>query len=138
MSDIHAAIARVQLRRLDFGNRRRRLHAAWYDEQLPQSLVRPTSPPGYTHVYHQYTVRCRDRAALTASLDRASVGWAIVYPVPCHLQDAFAPQGTSSTRPRLPEAERAATEVLSIPVRPDLTSHELEKIASSTYLGVAA
>lgn len=126
MSDLHAAIARVELRRLADGNRRRRLHAAWYDEQLPTSLIRPSCPAGSTHVYHQYTVRTDDRATVTAALDRASVGWAIVYPVPCHLQQAFAP-----SRMSLPESEKAAAEVLSIPVRPGLSSHELEHVAGA-------
>lgn len=121
MTDIGAAIGRVQLTRLAGWNEQRRSNA----EALSRGLVGvdvPTVGPGVTHVYHQYTVRCRDRATLSAHLESAGVQSDVYYPVPVHRLPSF---GLDLD---LPETERAAAEVLSLPVHPGLSREGVDRI----------
>jgi perosamine synthetase len=124
MTDIAAAIGRVQLGRLPGWNASRRRNAAYLSEHL-LSVAAPPEMPGAVHVYHQYTVRSSDRDALLARLDERGVGAAVYYPVPVHRLPSFDVQAD------LPETERAAAEVLSLPVRPDLTDEELRRIVEA-------
>jgi perosamine synthetase len=121
MTDIAAAIGRVQLTRLPGWNEARRKHAAVLDAELTGVMVPPVRD-GAVHVYHQYTVRSDDRDSLMARLDEHGVGYGVYYPTPIHRLPSF---GLDLD---LPETERAATEVLSIPCRPDLTEQELSAI----------
>ena len=121
MTDIHASIGRVQLRRLKAGNAARRAHAARYDRAL-RDVVTPPVAHGVEHAYHHYTVRSRDRHALRARLTARGVGSDVIYPVPIHRQPAYLGGA------ELPETDRAAAEVLSIPVRPNLTGDEVEAV----------
>lgn len=124
MTDLHAAIGRVQLGRLAGWNTARRKHAARLDSQL-RGVSTPPVAPGVTHVYHQYTVRSVERDALERRLRDREVGCGVYYPVPIHRLPSFDLQLD------LPETERAAAEVLSLPVRPDLTAEELETIVAA-------
>ena len=83
--------------------------------------------PGYTHVYHQYTVRIPDgrRDAVAAALRERGVGTGVHYPTPVHQQPLYQELGY---RDSLPEAERAAREVLCLPVHPALSEADLETI----------
>jgi perosamine synthetase len=121
LTDLAAAIGRVQLGRLDGWNERRRANAAVYDEQLHAVEV-PRVATGATHVYHQYTVRSANRDALLARLHDNGVGAAVYYPVPVHRLPAF---GLTLD---LPETERAARDVLSLPVHPALDERDLETV----------
>jgi len=82
--------------------------------------------PANEHIYHQYTVRVERRDELQAHLKAKGIGSAIYYPVPLHLQNCFAHLGY--TAGRLPQAERACAEVLSLPVFPELTHQQLDYV----------
>ncbi len=123
MTSIEAAIGRAQLERLPAFNRARRENAQFYDERLADlPLETPTEPTGSRHVYHQYTVRTDDRDVLEASLDERDVGTGIYYDTPIHRQPAYETVSTAAAR--LPQAERAAEEVLSLPVHPGLSERD--------------
>ncbi|WP_254764772.1 DegT/DnrJ/EryC1/StrS family aminotransferase [Natrinema marinum] len=123
MTSIEAAIGRAQLERLPAFNRARRENARFYDERLADlPLETPTEPTDSRHVYHQYTVRTDDRDALEASLAEREVGTGIYYDTPIHRQPAYETVSTAAAR--LPHAERAAEEVLSLPVHPGLSERD--------------
>ena len=126
MTDIHAAIGRVQLAKLPEWTKRRQTNASLFDESL-RGVVTPVVAPGAVHVYHQYTIRVvdLDRDAFAEQLSQRGVGTGVYYPVPNHRLPAFA------RNLELPETERAAREVLSLPVYPSLTESELVHIVES-------
>ena len=127
MTDLAAAIGRVQLERLPAFNDRRRENARRLTDALADAdVVTPTEPEEYRHVYHQYTVRHDDRDALAAHLEREGVGAATYYPVPIHRQEAYADVDATA-----PAADRAANEVLSLPVHPGVTAEEIDRIADA-------
>lgn len=127
MTDLAAAIGRVQLRRLHGWNVARRRNAARLDAGL-RGVVVPPVAPGAEHVYHQYTVRSPDRDALLEGVTDRGIGAGIYYPVPIHRLPAYA--AAPPAHP-LPETERAVREVLSLPVRPDLDARELDAVAQA-------
>ena len=133
LDGLQAALLRVKTRRLAAWNEARRQNAAFYDESLHglDGLTLPCAERGNHHVYHQYTVRVSDgrRDALQVHLKAQGVQSAIYYPLPIHLQEAYAFLGY---RPGdLPESERASQEVLSLPVHPDLSREQVEFAASA-------
>ncbi|WP_153394952.1 DegT/DnrJ/EryC1/StrS family aminotransferase [Ornithinicoccus halotolerans] len=139
MTDIHAAIGRVQLAKLAGWTAQRQANAAWLDEHLAgvAGVVTPPVRAGCEHVYHQYTVRvsgasAAERDRLVAALrEEHKVGCGVYYPTPCHELVSlarFAPAG------ELPVTARAAAEVVSLPVHPSLSEADLERVAA----GVAA
>ncbi len=81
------------------------------------------------HIYHQYTIRCSNRAAVQESLKDAGVGSAIYYPAPLHTQEAYAYLGYKEGD--FPESERASKEVLSVPVHPELTPEQTATVANA-------
>lgn len=126
---LQAAVLRAKLPRLDEWNGRRRRHARAYDDALAESEVLRAPPvaPGSRHVYHQYTLRCpHDREALGETLDRHGVGHGIYYPEPLHRMEAL--RGRWGGDADLPEGERAAREVLSLPVFPHLRDDERDRV----------
>jgi dTDP-4-amino-4,6-dideoxygalactose transaminase len=131
LDEIQAAILRVKLPHLDGWNDRRRATAARYRQSIGGGrgggLVAPVEIDGAHHVYHHFTVRSARRADLVAQLDGAGIGSAVYYPRPLHQQPAY----TQWARGRLPEAERAAAEVLSLPVHPWLTEDEIGRVAAA-------
>jgi dTDP-4-amino-4,6-dideoxygalactose transaminase len=94
-------------------------------------VTTPTAPNGYRHVFHQYTIRVPDgqRDALREALAEQGVGTGIYYPVPIHQQTYYVNELGYDVR--MPEAERAAEEVLSLPVHPALTRDDLETIVAA-------
>jgi dTDP-4-amino-4,6-dideoxygalactose transaminase len=84
--------------------------------------VTPIVADGAVHVFHQYTVRCEDRDGLAARLTDRGIGWGVYYPIPNHQLPSF------DEALDLPETERAAREVLSLPVHPALTDEDLQTI----------
>jgi perosamine synthetase len=124
MTDINAAIGRVQLKKLAGWTEARQANAKYLDENL-QGVVVPPVAPGATHVYHQYTVRSEERDALAAKLTEKGVGSGVYYPIPVHRLPSF---GLSVD---LPETEKAAREVLSLPVHPALTQSDLETVVAA-------
>ena len=128
LDELQAALLRVKLRRLEAWNRQRQALAARYDELLAgSSVTTPLAAPGNQHVYHLYVVRSSQRDALQAHLDRHGIATAIHYPVPVHQQPAYrrlAPLGD------LPESERAAAEILSLPLYPQMPLEHVERVAA--------
>ena len=125
MTDIHAAIGRVQLTKLSAWTTRRRSNAKFLDNNL-KNVVTPYVAPNAIHVYHQYTIRipghARDEFAV--EMTKRGVGNGVYYPIPVHQLDSFG------LNLDLPETTRASKEVLSIPVHPSLSQGELETIVS--------
>jgi dTDP-4-amino-4,6-dideoxygalactose transaminase len=130
MTDIAAAIGLDQLHRIDRWNAQRAANAAALNARLAGQVVTPSTTPGYTHVFHQYTVRTPDRSALMSSLERHGIGHGIYYPRGCHDQPAYRDPSAN-----LPETDRATGEVLSLPVRPDLSTQEIDRIVEAVRGG---
>ncbi|PYD00206.1 DegT/DnrJ/EryC1/StrS family aminotransferase [Microbacterium esteraromaticum] len=138
MTDIHAAIGRVQLTKVDAWTRTRQQNAAFLDANL-QGVVVPPVADGAVHVYHQYTIRVpEDRDGFVAALKAEhNVGAGVYYPIPNHRLPSLAPYAPGLD---LPETERAAREVVSLPVHPSLSQDDLERIvtAVNTLAGAGA
>ena len=136
MTDIHASIGLAQLGKLDQFNEKRRVNAAYFSQNL-KGVTPPYVPEDNKHIYHQYTVRVPDgkRDALREHLKENGIGSEIYYPMPVHRQDFYMEDYNINVT--LPEAERAALEVLSLPVHPSLSQQDLEKIVSTinTFMG---
>jgi len=126
MTDLLAAIGLAQMKHLQTWNAIRASHARRLTSGLYDSgLTLPAVRPGYTHVFHQYTVRVReDRDGFRERLKDEEIGSEVYYPVPVHQQQVYA----GSDYARFPEAERAAREVLSLPVHPSLTDREIDRV----------
>lgn len=129
MSDIHAAIGRVQLRKLKRWTDARRLNAAYLSEHL-EGVLTPSELPGAVHVYHQYTIRIpEDRDGFARALrEEFGIGNGVYYPVPNHMLQSLKVFAGSSD---LPETVKASQEVLSLPVHPSLKRRNLESIIQS-------
>jgi dTDP-4-amino-4,6-dideoxygalactose transaminase len=89
-------------------------------------VVTPYIDPANTSIYNQYTIRVPQRDALQAHLKDRAIGCSVYYPLPLHLQPCFAYLGYE--RGQCPESERAALEVLSLPVFPELTTGQLDEV----------
>ncbi|WP_370325121.1 DegT/DnrJ/EryC1/StrS family aminotransferase [Euzebya sp.] len=124
MTDLGGAIGRVQLTQVEGWTARRQANAARLDAELTGVVVPPVAAAA-THAYHQYTVRSGDRDALADHLRARGIASGVYYPTPVHRLPSF---GLDLD---LPETERAATEVLSLPVRPDLTDDEVTAIVEA-------
>jgi perosamine synthetase len=127
MTDLLAAIGLAQMTHLRAWNTIRNRHAQALTAGLEASgLGLPTVRPGYTHVFHQYTVRVpEDRDGFRERLKDEGIGSEVYYPVPVHQQEIYA---DSCQGAMFPEAERAAREVLSLPVHPSLTDAEMDRV----------
>ena len=121
MTDLAAAIGRAQLRQLAGWNERRRAVAARYDAAL-EGVVTPQVRRENHHVYHQYTVRVAERDAVISRVLDAGVAAAVYYPVPTHRLPAYR------TGEDLPETDRAAAEVLSLPIHPRLGDADVDRV----------
>jgi dTDP-4-amino-4,6-dideoxygalactose transaminase len=128
---LQAAVLHVKLSHLPEWNRSRREHAAAYDRGLARvtDIARPHRCERAVHTYHQYTIRCRNRDAVLVRLGEAGIGCAIYYPSPLHLQEPFADLGHASGAFR--EAERAAGEVLSLPIFAALREDERDRVIAA-------
>ena len=126
MTDIHAAIGRVQLTKVGAWTRQRQENAAFLSANL-EGVITPPTLPGAVHVFHQYTVRVADdRDGMAAALkEQYNVGSGMFYPVPNHRLKPF------QSPVDLPETERAARECLSLPVHPSLNQGHLERVVEA-------
>jgi dTDP-4-amino-4,6-dideoxygalactose transaminase len=128
MSDIHAAIGVVQLDRFEELTRRRIGNASYLSSQISNVVV-PYVRPGVRHVYHQYTVRIRSgRDAAARTLGEVGIGTGVHYPLPIHQQPYYRELGYSDS---LPNAEQASREVLALPVHPELSHADLDRIIAA-------
>jgi perosamine synthetase len=130
MTDINAAIGLAQLGKLEKHNEARRRNAAFYNANLKGVQV-PCVPEGYDHVFNQYTVRVTDgrRDALREFLKGKGVGTEVYYPVPIHKQAFYVTEYGYNVS--LPETEKAAIEVVSLPVHPGLSQQDLETVVAA-------
>jgi len=136
---MQAAILRVKLPHVESWNQQRRQRAATYDRLLndaglvskkSNSPVRSLSiSPHAFHVFHQYVIRAQRRDELCKFLGDRKIGTEVYYPIPLHLQPCFAYLGYSAGD--LPESERAAQEVLALPMFPELTEAEQKCVVES-------
>ena len=132
MEALQGAILRVKLRHLEAWTEARRSRAALYNRLLSSAPIdRPGVRPGARHVYHVYTVRVQaeQRARVAEALASQGIQTGIHYPVPVHLQPAYADLGHSPGA--FPESERAAREVLSLPIYPELTEAQVATVADA-------
>lgn len=130
LDELQAAVLKVKLAKLDEWNEARRSNAAFYMGQfadLPLSL--PVSLPDNHHIYHQFTVGFARRDELKARLGERGIGSGVYYPSPLHLQRAYACLGYEEGR--FPRSERAARDVLSLPVFPELSADDRAAVASA-------
>jgi dTDP-4-amino-4,6-dideoxygalactose transaminase len=130
LTDVAAAIGREQLKRLAGWTERRRANADFLNAKITGAETPPVAD-GARHVYHQYTVRVREREAVQKHLEERKVGNAVYYPTPVHRLKPYLKDGRPDPRWDLPETERAAAEVLSLPVHPSLTGEQLARIADA-------
>ncbi len=128
LDEVQAAILRVRLTHLDAANARRGEIAARYDEALANGpCTPPVRRPDAGHVFHQYVLRVPDRTALMARLRAEGVATAIHYPAPVHLQPAY--RGRTPLGPAgCAETARAAGEVMSLPMFPELTEVQIDHV----------
>jgi dTDP-4-amino-4,6-dideoxygalactose transaminase len=140
---LQAAVLRVKLRRLDSWTEGRRDNAGRYRELFAATniaadgaagatladaaVVLPADVPG--HIYNQFVIRARDRDALQAHLKQQGIGTEIYYPVPLHRQECFA--GLGYGEGSLPNAEAAARETLALPVYPELTEEQMQRVVDA-------
>ena len=136
MTDIHAAIGRVQLTKVDAWTATRQRNAAFLDANLSGVDIPPVAD-GAVHVYHQYTIRVADdRDGFVKALkDEYSVGSGVYYPIPNHRLPSLAHFAPGLD---LPETERAAAEVLCLPVHPGLAPGELEHVVRAVNVVAGA
>ena len=133
MTNIHAAIGKAQLPKLEGFNERRIANAAYLSANLSAEKVQvPQVQPGTRHVFHQYTVRVlpplnRDEAR--KKLAERGVGTEVYYPLPVHRQQVYLDLGYGDQS--FPESERAAKEVISLPIHPGLTQEDLDTIVEA-------
>jgi dTDP-4-amino-4,6-dideoxygalactose transaminase len=131
LDSLQAAVLLAKLPHLAAWSEQRRRHAAYYTAALADlpEVRPPRVDPANEHIFHQYTVRVERRDALQAHLKARGVATAVYYPVPLHLQPCFRHLGYRAGQ--LPEAERAAGEVLSLPVYPELTRAQQDYVIDS-------
>lgn len=127
LTDLQAAIGLAQLPKLLDWNRRRADNAGYLSERLSgvDGITVPAIREGADHVFHQYTIRVRDRDTMQAKLTRKGIGTGVYYPLPIHMQPLYRQLGYRQT---LEVTEAASQKVLSLPVRPGLTQAELDSV----------
>jgi len=131
LDEIQAAVLRVKLRHLSDWQHARRSNAAEYTRLLQQvpGVMPPFEPEGFEHVYHQYTIRSEQRDALQQHLAARKIGSTVYYPHPLHLQPLYAHLGHKAGD--FPHAERAAQEVLSLPMYPELRKDQIARVVEA-------
>jgi dTDP-4-amino-4,6-dideoxygalactose transaminase len=132
---LQAAVLRAKLPHLDGWTRARQANAARYDEALSGSAIgTPEVASGNEHVYNQYTVRVPERDRVRQRLEDAEIGTGVYYPVPLHLQECFA--GLGGEAGDHPESERAAREVLSLPIYAELGTPQQQYVIDALLSAV--
>ncbi len=130
LEGIQGAVLRVKLRHLDAWTEGRRRHAAGYNELLAGSgIATPVEASYARHVYHVYGVRVPNRDAVQAALQAREIQTGIHYPIPVHLQKAYREFGFGPGD--LPVTEKASTELLSLPMFPELERPQVEEVCAA-------
>jgi dTDP-4-amino-4,6-dideoxygalactose transaminase len=137
LDSLQAAVLLAKLPHLEAWSEARRGNAAFYDAALADvsEITTPYVDPANTSIYNQYTIRADQRDALQSHLKERGVGNAVYYPLPLHLQPCFAYLGYQQGQ--CPESERAAKEVISLPVFPELTAPQRDEVVAAvrTFYG---
>jgi len=138
LDEIQAAILRVKLRHLDAWAVARRANAAAYNRTLSKifGVTVPVEASWAEHVYHQYTIRVPRRDHVQKVLNDHGVGSTVYYPTPMHLQPVYSSLGYKPGD--LPESERAAAEVLSLPIYAELTEEQIARVAEAVSVALRA
>ena len=128
---LQAAVLSAKLPHLEGWAEARRRNAGLYDELLTgvAEVVTPAVAPGNTHVYNQYAIRARRRDELRGHLTERGIGTGVHYPVPLHLQACFQELGYREGD--FPVSEKLCTEVLSLPVFPELGERKVAAVAEA-------
>jgi dTDP-4-amino-4,6-dideoxygalactose transaminase len=131
LDEIQAAILRVKLRYLEEWSAARRRKASEYDRLLKQipGVQVPVVAPWGEHVFHQYTIRVRNRDQIQGFLMDRGISTTVYYPTPIHLQPIYRDLGYKQGD--FPETERASLEVLSLPIYPELKPAQMERVAAA-------
>jgi len=133
MDNLQAAILNVKLPHLAEWNEARRACAAHYYRELADAgVVLPEVKPGCVHAYHLFVIRHPDRAGLQQFLKEKGIATGIHYPIPLHMQPAYACLGYREGD--FPETERAAREILSLPMYPEMTPEMVGEVAAAVRL----
>ena len=134
MDGVQGAVLGVKLRHLEAWTEARRQHAGEYARQLAGTpALTPVERPGTRHVYHVYVVRLPERDSFRARLSDAGVQTGVHYPIPVHLQPAYRDLGYQAGA--FPVSERVASEVLSLPMFPELTDSQIATVAALLHPG---
>lgn len=128
LDEIQASILRVKLKYLNKWNEKRREIAQLYNTFL-KTVIKPKEMDYAKHVYHLYVIRSKKRDQLQVYLREKGIGTLIHYPIPIHLQGAYRELGLKEGS--LPITEKYASEILSLPIFPELTNEEIEYISTS-------
>jgi len=123
---LQAAILDVKLSHLSKWTQLRREHARFYDKNLPSNAGRILEAKGAKHVYYMYVIRAQQRDALITYLKQQGIECGIHYPVPLHLQPAYASYGFR--KGQFPVSEQLAAEIVSIPMYPELTQKQQQYV----------
>ncbi len=131
LDEIQAAVLRVKLRHIDEYNAKRGKNALLYNNYFANSGIKtPSEQDGTKHVFHQYTIRIKDRDNVKKKLDAGNATSSMIYyPVPLHLQAAY--KDLAMRAGSLPQAEKAAQEVLSLPMYPELMEGQIQEVADA-------
>ncbi len=138
LDDLHAAVLRVKLRKVNEWSAKRRAIARIYDAAFAGSPLRlPVTPAGYEHVYHLYVVECDDRDGLQAHLAAHGITALTHYPIAIHQQEGF-PWGRPVRVHPQTVTEKSAAGVLSLPMYPELTREEIDAVCRETLAWCAS
>ncbi len=131
LDEIQAVVLRKRMRHLSSWIDARRSHAAYYRKALSgvKGITLPSEPQYATHTYNQFTLLAEHRDELMAFLKTKQVGSAIYYPLALHLQKVYADLGYRAGD--LPNSEKVQSQVLSLPIFPELTPTELQEVAQT-------
>jgi dTDP-4-amino-4,6-dideoxygalactose transaminase len=130
MTDLQAAIGLVQLGKVSDWNKKRQENAAYLTQRLSNldGITPPAVRKDSDHVFHQYTIRAKNRDQALEMLGQKGIGVGVYYPIPIHVQPLYKQLGYEVS---LPVTEKACLDVLSLPVHPALTRSELDEIVSA-------
>ncbi len=138
MDGIQGAVLSIKLRHLDQANQKRRAHAKRYDQGFSglEGITTPVEHADCRHVYHIYAIRVADRDQVMRKLQELGIGTGIHYPVPIHLQECYRSLGLG--RGSFSVAEKCADEFLSLPMFPELTELQIERVIEAVTAVVPA
>ena len=126
LDELQAAILRIKLKHIDKFNAQRRQVAQLYNERLQYAdLITPVESGQRSHVYHQYTIRSDKRELIHRKLTDGGIASAVYYPIPLHQQEVYKEQYRAVS---LPAVENAAAEVLSLPIYPELSVQQVDRV----------